>query len=240
MSHEELSGFVSFVARMRACGKSIAPRLHRRRGGSHIKIQFKDPVVGFGEDLSLYCCFNDRFAHMLCSEMKLCSILIFGRVLVYQRQLFMLCTQIGCGRLMMYDPMFCVHTARGVFCAQCTMRLKDDLFNANRPVPDFGLVETRCLFCIDKQLTEKNVCYIYPFGVYVCKDHHAVSADRELERLAPLATRAEVEGVLIRAHRKRTEEAMRKKAIRMRVMEARTRSVAPEDGCRLPVVTINC
>lgn len=74
------------------------------------------------QDGMCYCERNETRMRMTCQGQPLASVSLLGRAVVFNRTVFMLCPQVGCGSVMVYRRSACDFNSRGVMCPDCTKR----------------------------------------------------------------------------------------------------------------------
>lgn len=172
MSREELKTLLSVMRSM----DSDEPNTKRPRyltGNCGTEVGFNDMAMDYFED-TVHCGVNVQHGHMRCCEQKLLRVLLLGRVFMWNRNLYMLCPQLGCGRVFVYNHAFCTYTERGVACVECTIRIRQEAFDAQRVVPDMNKNRVNCALCPDRgRLTESRKCFLYPLGLVLCANHHS-------------------------------------------------------------------
>jgi hypothetical protein len=94
---------------------------------------------------------------------RLASIMLLGRMVLFDGSLYTLCPQQGCGRVMVFDPEQCVYTDRGFACAACTSAIRQ---GREEKQPSMWT----CVIC-DKQFPTASL-FCYPGGCFLCPRHH--------------------------------------------------------------------
>lgn len=158
---------------------------------------------------------------------KLTRVLLLGRIVKINHQLYTLCPQPSCGRPMVYDPALCEYNEYGFACARCSWpaeRTQTVEAAEARSKKRARLASTakptalrRCHLChADITNASNDAVFRYHESLYLCSKHHKdwlCKAVRKAARTQPL-TLEEISKILLskRDEYRQEQQARRKKA----------------------------
>jgi hypothetical protein len=123
----------------------------------------------------VYCKLDNRVAHRRCSAQPLQSVMLAGRVIVYDRQLVAMCPEPNCGLPFIYCGDTSVYTHRGYICHVCAaarhvLRIRSRMILP--PLSSVSKKQSRCNIC-GTIVREKKTCFVYHRSMIVCMKHHS-------------------------------------------------------------------
>lgn len=140
---------------------------------------------------------------------KLSRIDLLGRMVVFKRQLIMLCPQRGCARPMILDTEKCLFNERGYACAHCTFYLRYDERMREKNQANTAAQGKRTCFIDDRSLSQASESICYPRNIYICRKHNLPIIENAVAALMltnPNATRRQVSTCILDARQQHLAE----------------------------------
>lgn len=158
---------------------------------------YRDCVVDLHTN-EIYCR-RDKTNHRgTCGVKPLEQIFLLGRTLRYGNKVLFLCPQVGCGKIMSFDPSVAAHTARGWACCKCS-----------QVVAQVSKEKYACTLCGVDEIKDG---YHYPHGVVLCKKHHLGVKWMDRDILRGSTNKAQVVSVMRKYKKEMKDNATAKAA----------------------------
>jgi hypothetical protein len=133
---------------------------------------------------SLFCRLDNQIAHRRCSSQPLRSILLLGRVIIFDRQMIALCPHDSCGLPFVFCSESSIYTRQGYVCHVCSTNIRLQNRSQRMVLPLLSNAkgaQSRCGVCACI-LREKKACFVYPGNVLLCAKHHSLNLAEYMQR----------------------------------------------------------
>jgi hypothetical protein len=152
----------------------------------------REPSVDFVTG-KIYCARGYHTHVGACGQQELARIMMIGKVLYFDLKTIMICPQIDCGCLMVFDSKqreYTVYNERGPACMRCSVKLNhqacaiqelEQRYKSHPPEVDCDMCESHKPEV--RRITDAfHNAYLYPFHTHLCSKHHSSDLQREVDQ----------------------------------------------------------